>query len=1519
MAVPLETVVKQLVDSGIIAPGMLANFVPPKANPKSVEELLRELHKQNLLTRFQAQQFAQGRPKSLILGNYTILDKIGAGGMGQVFKAQHRRMDRTVAIKILPPSVTKDAAMVARFEREVRAAAKLEHPNIVTAYDADQANGIRFLVMQFVDGQDLSALVKKNGPCSVQKAVDYILQAARGLEFAHGEGVVHRDIKPANLLLDKKGTVKILDMGLAQIASSGNKADQAELTGTGAVMGTVDYMAPEQARNSRKADARADIYSLGCSLCYLLSAKPVYQADSITSKLIAHQFDPIPSLQEVLSEVPDELEAVFRKMVAKKVEDRYQSMSEVVAALEQCSGGRSTSLSSQQTVDTNLDSSAMMFLSDIPVHTKHNPKPTKKSASTKTGKGNSKMVLSVVVTTVASLAILAGIAISLKSRAGELFIEVNQPDAVVQVWDSEGKIEFSQAGGKGTISISLDPGKHRLKVEKEGYEFFAKEFSIKSGGAAAIRATLVPVKKDLFPAVTAAKKRAATLNDPAFQQWMKDVAALPAEKQMDAVGRKLQERNPGFDGKVTGADGKGTPKIENGQVTEIGFLTDNVTDISPVRALEGLKALRCNGNIPLKGTLLDLSLLQGMKLSNLDFNNNAQIVDLSPLQGMPLTRLDCSGTKVSDLLPLKGMPLKELICTYSQVSDLSPLKGLPLTSLDFYQSSQLSDLSPLQGMQLKNLFCHVTKVSDLSPLKGMPLTRLICSSTQISDLAPLKGMPLASLECRNTQVSNLSPLQGVPLTALSCDGTKISDLSPLKGMKLTTLTCNSTRVSDLSPLQAMPLTKLDCNHTGITSLSALNGMTLKSLDCSDTKVSDLSPLLGMPLTSLNCLRTSISDLTPLKQMKLTSLNCYGTQVTDLSPLLGMPLTSLNCYDTLVSDVSLLANVSTLSSLDLRLTKATASGLATLQKALPNCKIEKPITTPSDPAFQAWLKAVAALPAGQQLEAVIKKLQELNPRFDGKCTPRIENGVITEFGFVTNNVTDISPVRALMGLKILKCDGNGGKDTLFDLSPLKGMKLTDLNCHSTQVSDLSPLQGMPLTKLDCGTTNVVDVSPLLGMKLTNLELSSKVSDLSPLKGMPLTRLRCLDTKVSNLSPLKGMPLTSLEFGNSQVSDLSPLQGMRLTFLNCSGTQVSDLSPLAGCDKLQTLQVQGTKVAPAGIATLQKALPNCKIEWDSGKPRAPDLAGPAPRAGTWQPGPAQGALAGLAPTPAKLPDVGRWNVEPLGVRGRVGTIAVSPDRKRFAVAAGRSESWLRVYDAETGKPLRLLPLAGRTAEAVAWSADGKRLAAVGSSYLGVWDEQGRRVAGFAGHPGVGGAIGSSVAWRPDNAGLAVGSEDGTVRLWNADGSCGPISRGHQGSVASLAWSPDGRLLVSAGHDKTVRLWKADGTAGPVLNGHTDRVTGVAWCHRALTGGAADDAIASVSQDQTIRIWRPTARRCGRSKLRINCSPLAGIPRGSTWLSVAAPAIFCFGAWTASRAQGSRPTKVRPGAWPGLPMAR
>jgi serine/threonine protein kinase len=335
MVVAIEQFIEHLEQSGIISRAKLRDVIEKSApgQLQDAQALAQELVRQQALTSYQAREACQGKANDLVLGNYTILDRVGKGGMGEVFKARHRRMDRIVAIKKLPSGVADDQAALARFEREVKAAAKLRHPNIVAADDADEAKGVHFLVMEYIDGTDLSALVKSQGPLSVGQAVNYVLQAARGLECAHGRGVVHRDVKPANLLLDREGTVKVLDMGLARFEGT-SSLEHTELTGAGQIMGTVDFMAPEQALNTRNADQRADIYSLGITLWYLLTARVAFPGETVMEKLLAHREQPIPSLRDICPHVTPVLEALFRKMVAKKVEDRCQSMSAVVAGLE---------------------------------------------------------------------------------------------------------------------------------------------------------------------------------------------------------------------------------------------------------------------------------------------------------------------------------------------------------------------------------------------------------------------------------------------------------------------------------------------------------------------------------------------------------------------------------------------------------------------------------------------------------------------------------------------------------------------------------------------------------------------------------------------------------------------------------------------------------------------------------------------------------------------------------------------------------------------------------------------------------------------------------------------------------------------------------------------------------------------------------------------------------------------------------------------------------------------------------
>jgi CheY-like chemotaxis protein len=318
---------QSLSESGLLD----ADVALPGSAPDG-ETAARRLVEDGKLTGYQADAVLGRRFADLRIGNYEVLDRLGAGGMGTVFKARHRRMKRVVALKVLSKAAAA-GRMADRFQREVETIARLSHPNIVMAYDADEAEVGPFLVMEFVDGRDLASEVAARGPLPVADAIDRVVQAARGLEYAHQRGIVHRDVKPGNILRDRDGVVKVADLGLARLNLPDGAAETA-LTQAGAVFGTAEYMPPEQAVDAGLVDRRADVYSLGCTLFFLLTGRAPYQAGSLMAMLLKHRDEPIPALAAARADVPPALEAVFRKMVAKNPADRYQTMAEAAAALE---------------------------------------------------------------------------------------------------------------------------------------------------------------------------------------------------------------------------------------------------------------------------------------------------------------------------------------------------------------------------------------------------------------------------------------------------------------------------------------------------------------------------------------------------------------------------------------------------------------------------------------------------------------------------------------------------------------------------------------------------------------------------------------------------------------------------------------------------------------------------------------------------------------------------------------------------------------------------------------------------------------------------------------------------------------------------------------------------------------------------------------------------------------------------------------------------------------------------------
>jgi serine/threonine-protein kinase len=298
--------------------------------PLDSVSLAERLVGDEILTVYQARRFLNNKPHGLLVGRYIILDRIGSGSMGRVYKAHHQMMDRIVALKIIAPEIASNEKVVARFQREMKLVGRLDHPNVVRAFDADQIGKVLYIVMEYVPGQSLGERLKK-APIPAAEMFDYGAQAALGLAHAHAQGMVHRDIKPSNMLLTEDRKIKVLDLGLGVLMEADTNATFA--TADGIAVGTVDYMAPEQALG-REVDGRSDVFSLGCAMFHLMTGKLAFPGDSPIDRLGRRiSAKPVP-LTDYLPEVPASAGRVLDKMMALKPQDRFQSAREAAEALQ---------------------------------------------------------------------------------------------------------------------------------------------------------------------------------------------------------------------------------------------------------------------------------------------------------------------------------------------------------------------------------------------------------------------------------------------------------------------------------------------------------------------------------------------------------------------------------------------------------------------------------------------------------------------------------------------------------------------------------------------------------------------------------------------------------------------------------------------------------------------------------------------------------------------------------------------------------------------------------------------------------------------------------------------------------------------------------------------------------------------------------------------------------------------------------------------------------------------------------
>jgi len=763
---------------------------------------------------------------------------------------------------------------------------RASHPNLVTALDAEEHDGRLYLVMEYVAGQDLSRFVKDHGPLSVSEAVESLCQAAEGLRAAHDLGILHRDIKPGNLMRTASGQVKVLDLGLASCQADGDtgqNADQTalQLTGTGMFLGTPDYMSPEQATDGRLTDARSDLYSLGCTLYYLLVGHPPYHDQSGVRKLMAHSSLPIPSLQSARPDVPPGLEKVYQRLMAKVPGDRYGSCGELLDDLRRLQAlGLSAKPSRPRSQEplAVAPPGAVVEPDGTPwpvLQVDEARSPTRTShARAYTKDRRSPWVLWGAVTAV-PLVILSGLWLLIPAPRQIVRVAVDPPDAVARLLDGAGQQAALGSARKSVVELRAPAGTYTLEIARDGFESQRQEITLPMQGNALEKPVRLVRSEGAILQEEEPENLALWYHTPEYTAWIEKLRLLDGGRQLEEVRRKIQELNPEAKASLNADPPFGTPKSLH--MNPVGL-----RDLSPLRAIRELPFLGTIRSLNLSsnehygiGTIEDLSPLQGLRLEGLDLSFNS-LKRISPLRGMPLVSLSLGNTNVVDLEPLaECRQLKYLSLFRSRCQSLEPLRQLRLETLVLEETPHdFANLEPLKDMtSLRHLNLRLNKsIKGIFHLEKVPLVSLEAPECQkLESLEGLNTTELQGLNIAGSPIKSLEPLAGAPrLQNLNAQLTEISDLEPLKDVRsLRHLNLRLNRsIKSLLHLESVPLATLEANEcTNLDSLEGLNTTELQDLNIEASPIMSLEPLAGAQrLESLNVNLTQVSDLSPLKTL-----------------------------------------------------------------------------------------------------------------------------------------------------------------------------------------------------------------------------------------------------------------------------------------------------------------------------------------------------------------------------------------------------------------------------------------------------------------------------------------------------------------------------------------------------------------------------------------------------------------------------------------------------------------------------
>jgi Leucine-rich repeat (LRR) protein len=975
------------------------------------------------------------RPDSLgRLGHYEVLEVLGRGGFGIVFRAFDETLQRVVAVKVLAPAMAATSPARKRFLREARSYARVRHENVVQVYAVEE-QPLPYLVMEFIPGETLQQRLNRTGPLETAEVVRIGRQIAEGLAAAHGTGLIHRDIKPANILIEAgpHQHVKITDFGLARAA------DDASVSQSGFVAGTPMFMAPEQA-GGETLDHRTDLFSLGSVLYAMCTGRPPFRAPSTLAVLKRVAEDTPRPIREIIPEVPPWLCDLISRLHAKKPEDRIASAQEVADLLTQhlAELQHPGSVQAPQVAAAEKMPPTQEIRAAAPAL-----KPRFRTGRWAAAAAVLMLLGGLAFTEATGVTDTRATVIRLFSPEGTLVVEVDDPEVSVKIEESD--IVITGAGAK---EIRLKPGRYTVEASKDGKLVSRELVTVTKNGRQVVRVSQEPVT---------VRKAAAEKQDPdrrAAQYVLSiggSVRINGEDRDVRAVAELPQEPfrltfvNLYFNEKVTDAGLAAFEDCPN--VTELLlYACTQVTDagLAHFKDCKGLTVVQLEGVRVTDAGLATFKNYKNLTILNL---NNTQVTDdglpylkdcknLTALQLMHrpvtdvglahlkdckrLTHLDLRSTRVTDAglayfkdcKDLTGLHLAETSTTDAGLVLFKDCKNL--TAVDLARTS-ITDagLAIFQdSMNLTNLQLDGTKVSDaglahvehcknleilavrntkVSPSKietlrkALPQCKILWDGGVIEPRAGFAPFPDADVK-RIAALPAAEQVEEVRKELKRRNPDFDGALTPtIENDVVTGLAFSTEQVSDVSPVRALTnLKNLRCARGKLIDLAPLTGLKLATLDLEGTQVSNLAPLQGMPLTSLN-LHTcpQIRDLTPLKGMPLTYLNLQdGPKVVDFSPLKSMPLSQLWAGGNLVRDLSPLG------------------GMPLTSLGLSHC-------------------------------------------------PEVQ-----------------------------------------DLAPLKGLSLTRLLVDDTQVRDLEPLKDMPLKRLYVFGPGITDLRPLQAVQLEDIRLTPK---------------------------------------------------------------------------------------------------------------------------------------------------------------------------------------------------------------------------------------------------------------------------------------------------------------------------------------------------------------------------------------------------------------------------------------------